>query len=49
MINYVRQIFQRNYFARDHIDDNSTNVICPACKNVQYAGARLCNNCRYII
>lgn len=49
MINYVRQIFQRSYISRGGNDDNGANVICPSCNNIQYADARFCNNCRYIL
>ncbi|RBO99167.1 hypothetical protein DFR47_101778 [Pseudochrobactrum asaccharolyticum] len=49
MINYVRQIFQRSYASQSRNDDNGTNVICPSCSNIQYADARFCNKCRYIL
>lgn len=49
MINYVRQIFQRSYASRGRNDDNDANVICPSCSNIQFADARFCNKCRYII
>ncbi len=49
MINYIRQIFQRSYASQGRNDDNRANVFCPVCKNTQYADARFCNKCRYIV
>lgn len=50
MIYFVRQMFQRNYNAQDaRKSADATNVICPSCNRIQYADARFCNKCRYIL
>lgn len=50
MIYFVRQMLQRNFNTQAKRKDNyTTSVICPSCSNVQYADARFCNKCRYIL